>query len=505
MKDKRTYLLVMAMLLAMLGILVMDVCTPLGVEDWIPYVAVVLVSVWLPSSWHVYATAGICSVLTVAGLFLSPSGGEFWLAIVNRFMGILAFWTVAFIGLKARRIQELERSNRALQQEIRHREKLESQLLRTQRLESIGVLTGGIAHDFNNLLTPILMSTKLLQEERPDEERQHLLGTLRASAERAAALVRKLLAFAGGMVRERTSLQLKDVVTEVVEIVSHTFPKTILLRTDLGEGLPPVLADATQLSQVLMNLCVNARDAMPSGGTLSIALDMVTVNDEYVETHADARQGVFVRLKVEDTGSGMSPEILDQAFDPFFTTKTQDKGTGLGLSMALGIVRSHGGFLQVDSEVGCGCRFAIYLPVQSTEAQKPGVPAKLDVQRGNGEMVLVVDDESPTLETVKAVLQSRGYHVLTACGGEEALTIYDQNRAGIHAVLLDMMMPGMDGLAVMARLHEKAPDVRIIASSGLGLADGAAQTMAANQVPFLPKPYSEEQLLAALAKLLRSA
>ncbi len=505
MKDKRTYLRVTAMCFAALGVLVLDVYTPLGVEDWIPYVAIVLVSTWLPSPWHVYATAGICSVLTVAGLLLSPSGGEIWMAIVNRSMGILVFWVVAVIGLKARRIQELERSNRALQQEIRHREKLESQLLRTQRLESIGVLTGGIAHDFNNLLTPILMSTRFLQEERTDEERQHLLETIRASADRAAGLVRKLLAFAGGMVGERTSVQVKDMVTEIVEIVGRTFAKTIVIRTDLAEGLPSVLADATQLSQVLMNLCVNARDAMPTGGRLFVALDEATVDDEYVRAHPDARHGDFVRLTVEDTGCGMSPEILDQAFDPFFTTKTQDKGTGLGLSMTLGIVRSHGGFLQVDSEAGRGSRFAIFLPVQSTEGQKPGAAAKIEADRGNGELVLVVDDEMATLETVKAVLQSRGYRVLTACGGEEALAIYHQNHAKVYAVLLDMMMPGMDGLAVMAKLHEKAPDVRIIASSGLRLADGAADTMAANQVPFLPKPYSAEQLLAALAELPRNA
>ena len=200
----------------------------------------------------------------------------------------------------------------------------------------------------------------------------------------------------------------------------------------------------------------------------------------------------------------MSPEILDHAFDPFFTTKTQDKGTGLGLSMVRGIVRSHGGFLQVDSDVGRGSRFAIYLPAQSPEAQKPGVSAESDVRRGKGELVLVVDDEVPMLEAVGAVLRSRGYRVLTACGGEEALEIYDRNRAEVHVVLLDMMMPGMDGLAVMAKLRERDPHVRIIASSGLRLADGTAETLAASQVPFLPKPFSEEQLLAALAKMLRT-
>ena len=306
------------------------------------------------------------------------------------------------------------------------------------------------------------------------------------------------------MTGERKSVCLKDVVTEIENIINHTFPKTISVRTELAESLPPVLADPTQLSQVLMNLCINARDAMPSGGTLSVVLDEVTVDDDYVPAHPEAWHGLFVRLTVEDTGGGMSPEILDQVFDPFFTTKTQDKGTGLGLSMARGIVRSHNGFLQVDSEVGRGSRFAIYLPAQSPEAQERGGSAKIDVRRGNGELVLMVDDEIPTLETVKAVLQSRGYRVLTARSGEEALEIYDRNRAEVHVVFLDMMMPGMDGLAVMARLRERDPNVRIIASSGLRFAGGAAETLAVSRVPFLPKPYTEEQLLAALAKLLRT-
>jgi CheY-like chemotaxis protein len=262
------------------------------------------------------------------------------------------------------------------------------------------------------------------------------------------------------------------------------------------------LADVTQLSQVLMNLCVNARDAMPSGGTLSVALDNAAVDDEYVRAHPDARQGEFVRLAVEDTGCGMSPEILAQAFDPFFTTKPQGKGTGLGLSTALGIVRSHGGFIQVESEVGRGSRFAVYLPAQPMATQKPGVAAKVDARRGNGELVLVVDDEVPTLETVKAVLQSRGYRALTARDGEEALEIYDRNRADVRVILLDMMMPGMDGLAVMARLRERDANVRILASSGLRFAGGTAEALAAKRIPFLPKPYSDEQLLAALAKLL---
>jgi len=501
------------MAVSALGIFLLDAFfVPLGVAIWLPYIAVILISLWLPHASSVYITAAVCSVLTVAGLFLSPPDADFWLATVNRPIAITAFWIAATIGLKARRTQELERSNKALersnktlQQEMQLREELESQLLRTQRLESIGVLTGGIAHDFNNLLTPILMATKLLKKERPDEERRHLMDTLQASAERAAELVRKLLAFAGGVGGERTIVKVNDVINEIEEIVRHTFPKTIAIRMRLAENLPPVLADPTQLSQVLMNLCVNARDAMPSGGTLSIAAEKAVVDDNYVRAHPDARAGTFVRLTVEDTGSGMSPEVLDHAFDPFFTTKTQGKGTGLGLSTALGIVRRHGGFLQVDSALGRGSRFAIYLPAQPLEASNREVSEKVVPRRGNGELVLVVDDEEAVLQTVKAVLQCGGYRVLVAHGGVEALDIYDRNRAEVQGVLLDMMMPDMDGLAVMAKLREKDPDVRITVSSGLHLAGRTAEAVAANGVAFLPKPYSDEQLLAAVSKMLQTA
>lgn len=503
--NTRTVLLSAAVALSAVGTFLLDsFVVPLGVAIWLPYIAVVLLSLWLPHRWSSYFTAALCSVLTIAGLFLSHPDADFWLACVNRPLAIVAFWVAAVIGLKARRTKELELSNQALQQEIQRREHLEAQLLRAQRLESMGVLTGGIAHDFNNLLTPILMATKLLREERPDEERRRLLDTLRASAERAAELVRKLLAFAGGVNGERTTVKVGDVITEIKDIVGHTFPKTIAIQVHLADDLPPVLADPTQLSQVLMNLCVNARDAMPSGGTLSIAADSTNVDDDYVRGHPGARAGAFIRLTVEDTGCGMIPEVLDRAFDPFFTTKSQGKGTGLGLSTALGIVRGHGGFLEVDSELGRGSRFAIYLPVQPLAPSKPQVSESVAARRGNDQLVLVVDDEVSTLQTVKSALQDNGYRVLIAQCGAEALEIYDRRRDEIQGVLLDMMMPGMDGLVVMTRLREKDPNVRITASSGLRLTARIAEKLVANGVAFLPKPYSAEQLLAALTKMFQT-
>ena len=246
--------------------------------------------------------------------------------------------------------------------DVTERVQLQTQLLRTQRLESIGVLAGSVAHDFNNLLNPILMAVKLLREERPEEERQHLLTTLQASAERGADIVRQLLSFAGGNDAERGPMQVKHLVKEVKSILDHTFPKNIRLEVALADNLALVLADATQLSQVLMNLCVNARDAMPAGGCLTITAANVVIGPDAPRLHADARPGPYLRVTVADVGTGIAPPIIDRIFDPFFTTKEQGKGTGLGLSTVLGIVKSHDGFITLDSKLGRGTQFAVYLP-----------------------------------------------------------------------------------------------------------------------------------------------
>lgn len=488
------------------GLFTVDLWDPQGLVVRLPYVVVVLLALWFPERWKTYATAVACTALTVLGLYFSPGDVlPFWAAALNRFLGIFTLWIAAFLGLATKRTLQLQEANRRLQQEIVERERLQAQFLRTQRLESVGVLASGIAHDFNNLLTPILMAAKLLKEDRPEEERQHLLTTLQASAERGAEMVGQLLAFAGGADGHRVTLQPRHIIKEIKTILEHTVPKTIQIQVDLADNLKPVHADATQLSQVLMNLCVNARDAMPTGGTLTIQASNALLNEDSVRMYPDARPGSYVLIAVTDTGVGIPADVLDKVFDPFFTTKGAGKGTGLGLATVLGIVRGHGGFINVYSEVGRGSRFAVYLPVVAEEeplqAEKE-LPQQPQQPKGRGEMILVVDDESFILEAARATLEGRGYRVMTARDGREAIDLYQQHQGEIQAVLLDMMMPGMDGQATMTALEKLDPGVRIVASSGLRVSERVAETLAAGQGAFLPKPYTDEQMLATLAKVL---
>jgi PAS domain S-box-containing protein len=381
-----------------------------------------------------------------------------------------------------------------------------AQTLRAQRLESIGILAGGIAHDFNNILTPMMMGVRLLRKkDRSEEDRRGLLVTLEASLERASELVRQILAFAGGIEGDRGPIRVLPVIQEVQALLQHTLMPSVRLRVNLGADLWPIAVDATLLSQVVMNLCVNARDAMRNGGDLVIEAENVSLDDTLALTHPEAKAGPYVLIAVADSGTGIPPHVLDKIFDPFFTTKESGKGTGLGLATVLGIVKRHGGFITVDSEVGKGTRFTIYLPALS--------PAEIrQIQRNNvapadgaGEMILVVDDEASILLTVETTLEDHGYRVLTAQDGATALAMYRRHRSEVRAVLLDMMMPDMDGPAVTRALREFDPDVRILASSGLQVAARSADAMAAGALAFLQKPYSDEQLLAALKEICQSA
>jgi PAS domain S-box-containing protein len=385
--------------------------------------------------------------------------------------------------------------------DVTDRRRLEAQVLRTQRLESIGVLAGGIAHDFNNLLTPMLMAAKLLREDRPAETRDRLLHALQTGAERGAELVSKLLSFAGGGGGERGPVDVPAAVREVEAIAIHTFPKSVRLDVCLPADLRPVLADSTQLSQVLLNLCVNARDAMPAGGTLSIAAGNAIVGPAEAARQPDARPGDYVRLEVADTGCGIPPDILDRVFDPFFTTKEPGRGTGLGLSTVLGIVRSHGGFLGVTSRPGAGTRFVIHWPVAPTPAPATlaiGAPAPSD-----GGLVLVVDDEIAILHTARAALEAAGFRVATARDGRAAIGQFKTSTEPVSAVVLDVMMPGLDGSATLAELRALAPGCPVLLTSGLRLPDGLAAQAREGPAAFLPKPYTADQLLAALRRLAR--
>jgi len=501
--DRSRAALVSGVVAGAAGLFILDLIVPLGVAVWLPYVGVVLISLWFPFRWQTYGTAALCTLLMGVGLSLSPRGeAAFWMSAVNRLMGIGAVWTVAVVGLAARRTYELREAYQSLQREIAERERLQSQLLRTQRLESIGVLASGIAHDFNNLLTPILMSVKLLKEERPEDERLHLLETLQASGERAAEMVQQLLSFAGGLDGGRIPMRLKGIVKEVTSILDHTFPKSLRIEAVVDPGLALVLGNPTQVSQVLMNLCVNARDAMPSGGRITISAANVIFDPGSAPMHPDARPGSYVVLRVSDTGCGIPPSIVDQVFDPFFTTKEPGRGTGLGLATALGIVKSHGGFIDVASELNKGSQFAIYLPALASAPGEECEPDEVDVPRGNGELVLLVDDEPSVLETARLTLEAGGYQVTAASDGAEAVTIFRQQGNAIRAVILDVMMPEMDGLATLEALQRMDSRVRVLAASGVRPRGRLAEMIAGGLIGFLQKPYSARLLLGALAAVL---
>lgn len=390
--------------------------------------------------------------------------------------------------------------------DITARKKRERAAHRSQRLESIGTLAGGIAHDLNNVLTPILMGAKLLASGRVFGDRQGLLETMVASAQRGADLVTQLLAFAGGIRGERARVHIEEVVNETRKLLEHTLPKSIRIATSAAANCPPVLGDATELSQVLMNLCINARDAMPDGGTLTIKTDCVTLDDNAKQLNPDAHPGHYVLLKVSDTGIGMSAEILDRIFDPFFTTKEVGKGTGLGLATVQGIVKSHSGFINVYSEPQNGTNFSIYLPAEERLNEEPGRTAEgTDAavrDTGSGYTVLLVDDEIHILQMTATALEASGFRVITARDGAEAISTYARHRDEIAVVLLDMMMPGLDGLQTLEQLKRINPNVAVIACSGLRTQQREKEALEHGAKFFLPKPYSESLLLKALSDIL---
>ena len=387
--------------------------------------------------------------------------------------------------------------------DITDRKKRERAANRSQRLESIGTLAGGIAHDLNNVLTPILMGAKLLASGRATGDRQGLLDTMVASAQRAAGLVQQVLAFAGGIRGERSPVRMDQIITETRGLLEHTLPKSIQIETTVDADCPPVLGDATELSQVLMNLSVNARDAMTDGGTLTIVVTSILLNGNASQLNPAALPGRYVLLKVSDTGSGMTPDVLDRIFDPFFTTKEIGKGTGLGLATVQGIVKSSGGFINVYSEPGLGTMFSVYLPAVVPVEAAPSAPGETPDESGLGRTVLLVDDEAFILQMTAAVLEGADYRVLTARDGAAAITTFSQHRDEISAVLLDMMMPGLDGLQTLDQLRRIDPEVVVVACSGLRTAQREAEVLERGAKAFLPKPYSEDQLLRTLSQVLK--
>jgi PAS domain S-box-containing protein len=389
--------------------------------------------------------------------------------------------------------------------DITEKKKLEAQFLRAQRMESIGTLAGGIAHDLNNILAPILMAAQLLRLKAPDAESLRWLDTVETSAQRGAGLIKQVLAFARGIDGERLELQLRHLISELQKILKETFPRSIQIVSRLARDLWTVRADSTQMHQILMNLCVNARDAMPNGGQLEIRAENIVVDEVYARLHPQAHTGAYVKVTVSDTGTGMPPHILERIFDPFFTTKEIGKGTGLGLSTVQSILRSHEGFLHVYSESGKGSRFEICLPAESSASIEEFQSNRPELPRGNGECILIVDDEAAIREITKTMLETQNYKVLTATDGTDGLAVFLQNPRKIALVLVDTMMPFMDGPSMIRALRKIHPTVRIIVLSGLLQNERIAEVLDGGEIDFLQKPFTTEMLLLAVQRNLLAA
>ncbi|HEY9853100.1 MAG TPA: response regulator [Leptolyngbyaceae cyanobacterium] len=401
--------------------------------------------------------------------------------------------------------QEQPKSILIVNTDITEKKQLESQFLRAQRMESIGTLASGIAHDLNNALAPVLMSVQLLQNKLLDDQSQRLLTILEVNTKRSADLVKQVLSFARGLQGERTNLQVGHLIGEIEKIAKQTFSKLIQIYTDVSTlDLWTVCGDATQLHQVLMNLCVNARDAMPTGGILSLYADNVYIDEEYARMNIDAKVGKYVMITVADTGTGIPREIQDRIFEPFFTTKELGKGTGLGLSTVVGIIKGHGGFVNLDSEVGKGTKFRVYLPAAETDPANFNTDIYKLLPSGNEELILIVDDEESIREITKTSLESYNYKVLTASDGIEGIALYAKHQTEISVVLVDMMMPSMDGPTTIRTLQKINPDVKVIAVSGLASNNQVAEFRGNYVKIFLPKPYTSEELLKSLHSVISS-
>lgn len=390
----------------------------------------------------------------------------------------------------------------AIKEDITERKKLEAQLLRTQRLESVGRLAGGIAHDLNNILVPMLMSPPILREAIPDPQVRELVDTIETGARRGAEIIRQLLTFSRGAEGQRIPVQLSTLTSDMQKIVRETFPKNIKVEVSNAPGLWLVSGDTTQLHQILMNLCVNAADAMPDGGTLRLSVENTEVSAELAASNHGAVAGRHVLLTVTDTGKGIPATDLDRIFDPFFTTKEVGHGTGLGLSTVLGIVNAHGGFILVDSKMGAGTQFRIYFPSCDASPTAADETQSKATQKGQNELVLVVDDEDSVRRVTRQLLERNGYRVLEANEGAGGIALFAEHQQEISLVLLDFLMPGMNGQQFLQALREADATAKVIVFSGHLLEGGLPEGLSSQVQAFIPKPFTSATLLQTVHRVL---
>ena len=398
------------------------------------------------------------------------------------------------------------RSILAINTDITEKKRTEAQFLRAQRMESIGTLAGGVAHDLNNVLAPIMMAVDLLRMSVTEERALTIISTIDRSATRAADMVKQVLSFARGVEGQRVSISPSNVIRDIEQIVRESFPKNIEFLAEHADVNSSFLGDPTQVHQILLNLCVNGRDAMPTGGRLRISTGTLSVDANYAAMNSNAKPGEYVVIAVQDSGTGISKRILDKIFDPFFTTKELGVGTGLGLSTTLGIVNSHGGFIDVESRLGEGSTFKVHFPAELAPSKEPKVSliGPEPSPPGNGELILIVDDEEAVREITRGTLESYGYKTLVARDGAEAIAIYAQNLGAIDVVLTDLMMPVMDGPATITVLRRMNPSARIVAVTGLATPLDTAKMKALGVKHLLPKPYTAQTILKELKRILTS-
>jgi two-component system, cell cycle sensor histidine kinase and response regulator CckA len=383
--------------------------------------------------------------------------------------------------------------------DITEKKAIEATFLRSQRMDSIGALAGGIAHDLNNALAPVIMGAELLRGCHDESGRKKFLDIITTNAQRATGLVKQILSFARGSGSQRGPVQLRHLIGEMGKMIQDTFPKSILLSVKLpGKELWTVQGDTTELHQVLLNLCVNARDAMPQGGQLTLLAENTTL-DEAMATATGAPPGSYVMVSVADTGSGIPPHVLPRIFEPFFTTKKGDKGTGLGLSTVVGIVKHHGGFIDIKTESGKGTEFKIHLPAIDSAKPAEAESKEAVLPTGRGELILVIDDEETVRELTKTTLESYGYRVVTAQNGLQGIARFRDNQDEIKLLVTDTDMPYMDGMAAIRAIKELKPDIPVIIASGSKSDTEELRRTDSISMKNLGKPYSLDQLLMAVA------
>ncbi|HEY3900461.1 MAG TPA: response regulator [Chthoniobacter sp.] len=390
--------------------------------------------------------------------------------------------------------------------DVTSRKQLELKLQRAQRLDALGMLAGGIAHDLNNILSPILMSVGLLRPLAQDEDHRLVLDTLETSATHGAELVQQILLFARGEEGKRAKIRISELLDELKSVLKTAVRQKIDLTVEHSGNLWPVSADATQMKQVLLNLCMNSRDAMPNGGSIRIsAANVLAAAGDLHCFHGEVPPGAYVRLSVTDNGTGIPPELLEKIFDPFFTTKDVGKGTGLGLSTIAGIVRSHEGYIQVESIVGQGTSFRIYLPSGENNGVESVAPPSSSFLDGHGEFILIIDDDEGIRYVTERILKAHGYEVFVAIDGQSGLDLFVRLQDRIQLVICDQMMPGLKGAEVLTRIEKEHPDVKLIAMSGFLEDHSADDARIGTSVVRLTKPLRTEVLLRTIRQLLDGA